>query len=231
MFLELHFKNQFKYFFEGLYSLILPRVCTTCSGRVESVSGFICDKCVERIRRFGGRKIIFEDSAGLGQAVHLYPYRQLNGVDAGNAVRVLKYSGYQALAKEIAEIICDVLEDYPQYFEAVGIVPVPLHPVRKRQRGFNQCDLISQEIAGALEIDYLPILEKRKNTPPQVELSPSERELNVKDVYEVNTESSLSGKSLIIFDDQISTGATIKNAAKALASAGADYVLGLSVTH
>ncbi len=215
----------------GIYELALPGVCVSCSGKMESLSGFICERCISKIKAFGGRKIIFKDSPGLGQAVYIYPYRQLHGLDIGNTVRVLKYSGYQSLAREIASIVVDVLQDYPQYFEVDGIVPVPLHPVRKRYRGFNQCDLIANEIAGSMGIESIPLLHKNRNTLPQVELSPSEREFNVLDVYTVPDKIDPAGKSYIIFDDQITTGATIKNAAKALITGGADFVLGLSVTH
>jgi len=223
--------SSLKDFLLGIYDLILPGVCVSCNGKMESLTGFICAQCSVKIKSFGGRKIIFRDSPGIGQAVYTYPYKPLNGLDMGNAVRVLKYSGYQTLAREIASIMVDVLQDYPQYFEVDGIVSMPLHPVRERHRGFNQCDLIAKEIARALGIELVTLLTKKRNTVPQVELSPEEREFNALDAYTVSGKIDPTGKSYIIFDDQITTGATIKNAAKALINSGATYILGLSVTH
>jgi ComF family protein len=220
-----------QYLATAVYDLILPGICVTCGGKAGRISGYICKKCYDLIQLHGGRKVLLEKRQNLGILLYLFPYEPWLGVDMGNAVRALKYSGYQGIAKEIAELLCEVLLKFPIYLEADIITEIPLHPARQRERGFNQSAMLAENLAHLINLPYRSLLNRGKNTRQQAELSMWERELNVKGAFNILPINNLKGKTIILVDDQATTGATLDNAAGVLLKAGAEQVLGLSVTH
>jgi len=108
--------------------------------------------------------------------------------------------------------------------ECSGIIPVPLHPTKKRERGYNQSEFIA---AGLSRITGFPVyathLRRVRFTLSQTRLSAVERRLNVADAFEVPYRfyPAVNGKRFLLVDDVITTGATTAAAAKALVSAGA----------
>jgi ComF family protein len=110
------------------------------------------------------------------------------------------------------------------------ILPVPLHNSRLRQRGFNQAVLLGSKVSRALDIPMLPdVLVRNRKTEPQVELSASERRLNVKDAFSVKKHQMLAGKRIILLDDVITTGSTMNECAKELKKAGAEIVIAVTI--
>jgi ComF family protein len=213
------------------YQSILPGVCITCLGKIERMSGFICRHCTHKIENYGARSLIFRDKPALSQLLYLYPYEPCNNIDLGNAVRKLKYEGYQALASELASIGFKALKKDPFYSLANAVAPIPLHPARFRQRGFNQAELIARGLAEGLGLIYITPLRRIKNTSAQVELTGADRELNIKGAFSLKSGISIKGLTIIMVDDQVTTGATMNSAASALINAGAQRVLGFSITH
>lgn len=217
--------------FTALYDFILPGLCVTCGGKIDRAFGFICGKCGAIIIQHGGRMIERRERRNLKRAFYLYPYESWYGVDVGNAVRTLKYSGYHGIAIELVELMMETLVKRLEFIEADTIIPIPLHISRKRERGFNQSELIAGELARQLDIAFIDPLKRRKNTASQAELSGYERELNMKGAFELRGNASVEGLTIILVDDQFTTGATMNNAAGVLLDKGAYEVVGLSVTH
>jgi ComF family protein len=135
----------------------------------------------------------------------------------------LKYGGRVssglALGRKLGEHLCersrlDILS---------GVVPVPLHRTKERERGFNQSEVIARGLA---EVTGLPVcrenLRRTRFTVSQTRLSAAERHLNVGDAFEVPRQSRIltEGKRFLLVDDVITTGATTAAAASALISAG-----------
>ena len=100
-----------------------------------------------------------------------------------------------------------------------GVAWVPMTKAKKRKRGYDQSELLAREAAKTLGLPCLPLLEKRKETETQHQLS------NVKNSYEARPEAR--GKALLLVDDIVTTGATLRECAKALYEAGAARVTGL----
>jgi competence protein ComFC len=110
------------------------------------------------------------------------------------------------------------------------IVPVPLHPNQLRKRGFNQAELLAQELAQRLEITYNPdILKRIKDTKSQTKLNRQERLANLKDAFALNQKMDLRGISILLVDDVSTTGITLDQAAKALRLAQPNQIWGLVV--
>jgi competence protein ComFC len=110
------------------------------------------------------------------------------------------------------------------------LVPVPLHPRRKRERGFNQAELLALEVGRRM---HLPVaaaaLVRRKDTEAQAGLSAAARRRNVRGAFAVRRRSAVAGKVVVLVDDVLTTGATAAACAGLLREAGAAEVRLLAV--
>ncbi len=144
---------------------------------------------------------------------------------------MFKYRGYRVLGEEIAKFAELALGDEEGlWWDVDALVPVPLHPRRKRQRGFNQAGIISQELGDLKGIDVLKgSLVKKKNVSPQTFLAGSERRANVSGAFQVVHSDKVEGKSLLLVDDVFTTGATLTECCEVLKKAGAKEVRALTI--
>lgn len=102
------------------------------------------------------------------------------------------------------------------------IIPVPLHPKRKRQRGYNQSELLASRLAFYMKIPMLKgVLVKTVNAPPQSQLTRGERIRNLIGVFHVKKPNLVKQRRILLVDDIMTTGSTLEQCAKALADAGA----------
>ncbi len=107
---------------------------------------------------------------------------------------------------------------------------MPIHKIRKKQRGYNQSALIAKDLAKNIEgLKYENVLKKTVNNKMQSSLSKKERIENVKNVYEVKAREIILNKRVILFDDIYTTGATANECKKVLKENGAKDVLILTL--
>jgi ComF family protein len=110
------------------------------------------------------------------------------------------------------------------------LVPVPLHPRRLRERGFNQSALLAEEIGRrAGRLACAEALVRRRDTVPQAGLSAASRRRNVEDAFAVRRRARVAGRVVTLVDDLVTTGATARACARALRGAGAAEVRLLTV--
>jgi ComF family protein len=110
------------------------------------------------------------------------------------------------------------------------IVPVPLHPKRLAERGYNQAQVIAEYLAVHSELPCVPeAMRREKFTRSQVELNAAERQVNLADAFRGDP-ALLAGQSVLLIDDVYTTGATLSNCAQAALQAGARAIYGLTVT-
>jgi ComF family protein len=110
------------------------------------------------------------------------------------------------------------------------VVPVPLHPRRRRQRGYNQAELLASALARrAGLVVHADALARRKETLPQTGLSAAGRRRNVAGAFWVRRRARIHGKTVVLVDDVYTTGATSRACAAALQQAGARAVRLLTV--
>ena len=101
------------------------------------------------------------------------------------------------------------------------VVPLPLHPRRLRQRGFNPAQLLARSVARALDVRLAPgLLERMRDTPSQTGLDRRERHRNVRDAFRARAGCRPPPRVLLV-DDVVTTGSTLAEAARALRRAGA----------
>ncbi|HET7275093.1 MAG TPA: ComF family protein [Longimicrobiaceae bacterium] len=142
-------------------------------------------------------------------------------------VHALKYGGWRALAKPLATRMAGLAFPLDVDEEVRYVVPVPLSPVRHRQRGYNQSALLAAEVARIRDLTALPnILLRTRSSESQTTLHPAERRANVAGAFSLNTadQPSINGEHLLVIDDVWTTGATTSACAETLIAAGARAV-------
>jgi ComF family protein len=146
------------------------------------------------------------------------------------AVTLLKHEAIRPLAGWFGIRLTDVARSAMQGFSPNLVVPVPLHPERQRERGFNQAELLARVVARGLG---LPMDEKaiarQKPRPPKLRLSRHERWEVVRGAYAATPGRRIDNRRVLLVDDVFTTGATLDACSRALRSAGAAEVAALTV--
>jgi ComF family protein len=139
-----------------------------------------------------------------------------------DAVHGLKYDDLRALGPLMGRLMASEPKVAALNFDTV--VPVPLHPRRLRQRGYNQAHLLAREIMRSLEVPLEPeCLQRVVDTAPLARTtSRADREAGVKDAFRASPEAS--GRHMLLVDDVTTTGSTLRECASALLAAGAAEV-------
>ena len=138
-----------------------------------------------------------------------------------------KYSGDLASLAALSALC----RTHPMLAELAGwdlVVPVPLHPLRLRRRGFNQAALLARDLFPAGPIDYT-LLVRRRHTQPQTSLGGGDRRRNLAGAFEATDPAALENAVVLLVDDVCTTGATLRECAVTLRRAGARSVLALAV--
>lgn len=180
--------------------------CQKCGRPIRD--GSLCRVC----RRYG-RVYLKHRSVGIYDGV------------LAEAVKSLKYRGRLSIAQRLGRMMSSVALADPDMGEVDAIVPVPLHRVRYRERGFNQALLLSKEVAGELGFPVVAgSLIRTRYTTQQTRLSRKKRRGNVAGAFKVNNVESIKDKRILLVDDVTTTGATIEECARALLEGGASAV-------
>ncbi len=155
------------------------------------------------------------------------------------AVLRLKFGGDDRLGVRLGEGLAPTWEALPLggEFGAPLIVPVPLHPSRRRERGFNQSELLAAGLVRALKrqsggdapLVVKTCMHRKRATPPQTGLSVAARRENLRGAFEVAKPEEVRGRAIVLVDDVMTTGATLSACARALKRAGAAKVMGLTL--
>lgn len=184
---------------------IWPPKCLICSSGLENHAEFICDECEKGIILFPPRKgrevfVVGNYENSMREAIHKF-----------------KYNGRIALRKYFSVLINDYIEKNNVLENIDVIIPVPLFPAKKRERGFNQSEILAEQIGKKWG---LPVLSKSlcriKWTEPQSELNHIQRKKNIKGAFKLKNRNSVEGKSILLVDDIVTTGATVNECSKVL---------------
>jgi ComF family protein len=194
--------------------LLFPPHCVAC----ERVGSFLCPRCLSEALPAAPRALpAFDDvrvRAGYGEPV-------------STAIHALKYDHQTRVAEVLGKLLAQTLHeaDWP-----VDLVcAVPLHPKRLRERGYNQAALLAGYVAQAQNWSFVPQAVSRvRETASQVHLNAHERQANMVDAFAADPRL-VAGKSVLVIDDVLTTGATLSACAEALRAAGATHLYGAAV--
>jgi ComF family protein len=145
---------------------------------------------------------------------------------AKDLILLFKYQKLWVLGKDLARFLYGCLRDEEGlWWGAETLVPVPLHPRRLRQRGFNQAYLLAQELSdlSGVQLSRNGLVRKR-DALPQTTLTGESRRENLKGAFAVKEREALSGQVLILVDDVFTTGSTIQECSRTLLESGAREV-------
>jgi competence protein ComFC len=165
-----------------------------------------------------------ESSLMLNRSLGLFdPYYQI-------LIHNFKYKRKITLGEMLGRRLGEILKEERVLEEIDYLIPVPLHSSRERERGYNQSKVLAQEISEITGLSLLDkILIRKKNTKDQTNLSLEQRERNVKDAFTVRNNTVLKGKGVLLVDDVMTTGATLRECSRALKEAGARTVIGTTI--
>jgi ComF family protein len=204
-----------------LLDLLFPPRCVGC-GRG---GHWCCPTCVAAIVPAPASQDGLEPLAGLWTAgLYLHPLDQ--------AIHALKYEGKRQVAWPLGRLLA---ETYRRQVHArmlpAAIVPVPLHPRRQAERGYNQSALLARVLGRGVGLPVIEdALRRSRDTPQQVGLSAAQRQANVARAFTCQPHHpALVGKRLLLVDDVCTTGATLGACAGVLLAAGAREVWGLTL--
>lgn len=203
--------------FNLFLDLIFPPTCEICG----KVGNYLCSNCYKKIKKY---EISFNIKNNVFSA---YKYKE--------KIRELlidyKFNDKSYLYNFFSEIliknkkVCKILKSCDI------IIPVPLHKIRLHERGYNQSELIINDVAKKINLQVeINVLKKIKNIKPQSEKGYKERMKDIKGVYIVENYERIIGKKVLVFDDVYTTGSTTNECKKVLLEAGAKKVVILTMT-
>ena len=203
-------------------SLIYPDCCLSCGETLYKKEKHVCTLCRYKLPKTGFHmekenplSKIFWGRINLFSASAYYFFQKGGGVQ--HLLHAIKYQGAKEAAREIGKVYGSELKASDYYNTANMIIPVPLHPRKKKERGYNQCDFIAEGIAEGLNIDWSPdLLVRDFESETQTKKTRFMRWKNVETIFRLKNPDLIVGKHIIIVDDVITTGATIESSAKCI---------------
>jgi competence protein ComFC len=208
--------------FIDFFNMLFPNVCCICGEHLVTDEMLLCTTCDSSLPRTSYWKHqinpiqqTMESRIGVSHASSYLFFQKKNSVQ--KLLHLIKYKGDRALAELIGSYFGKELSSVPALNDVSIIVPVPLHPRKKLQRGFNQSAEIAKGIAKSLNIPCeTGILYRNTNSVTQTGKHREERWDNVKQVFAVRSEVSLKDKHVLVVDDVFTTGATLESCCVAL---------------
>jgi ComF family protein len=236
---------------EALASLVFPAPCRICAQMLDTGNRVpFCRACVTALTQTlpeplcgrCGRPIVsiaVADSLS-SPLCHLcrrgaydFDFVRSSGAytqSMARAILLLKYGELTPLGGWFANHLVKVVERSAGAFAADVVVPVPLHPSRLRERGYNQAELIARPLASSLGIPYRSyLLVRTRPRPDKLRLTRRERWDTVRGAYATREGVQVDKLRVLLVDDVFTTGATLDACSRALRGAGAVRVVGLTV--
>ncbi len=191
---------------------VVAPFCMKCGKTVEDAEQEYCADCVAIPKSFEKGYPAFDYRDGIKDAIYAF-----------------KYKNQRYYAKYFSKSILQLYKKELQELNLDGIVPVPVHKHKKRQRGYNQAEVLADYLAKELHLPVYPTyLLRVENTNPQKELNDKVRIKNLKNAFKIG-ENEIELKKVLLVDDIYTSGATIEACTRILLEAGVQKVYYTSV--
>lgn len=228
----------------GLLDFIFPKYCVNC----KKIGAYICPNCFVYLSFDVGEICLVCNRPSINGLTH--PYCRGKYVIDG-AFSSIAYKGiakkliysfkYKPYLSDLRTVLTDlfyegliqkeafnkVLEESDEFI----LVPIPLHASKLKSRGYNQADILANELGQRLKFKVQNLLERTRGTPSQVGLKEKERRENISGAFKIKSDKQKEIRDKIFFlvDDVLTTGSTLAEAAKVLKKSGAKQVFGLTL--
>jgi len=234
---------------DALASVVFPAPCRMCASTLDTASRVpICAPCLASFDRIHGplcvccgRPIISPQAGDFLVVLCRLCRAETYGFDFARsfalynspmvrAILLLKHDAVAPLGVWFADQLAELVASTPECLNADVIVPVPLHPTRLRERGYNQAELIARPLGRRLHLPLKPfLLVRTKPRPDKLRLTRHERWETVRGAYVAREGIRVDKLHILLVDDVMATGATLDACSKALRKAGAARVTALTV--
>ena len=204
-----------------LIDLLYPRRCPVCQDAAP-YGEEICPECRKRLPYIRGPVCLRRGKAAVSGFLYDDVMRE--------AVAALKYKGRKEYGRVLGRLLYACTEKKLRRFRAEAVVPVPVHAKKKRERGYNQAELIAREVAEGLKKPLLAdALIRTKYTKAMKTLSAKARRTNLRSAFEIGP-GFVPVRSALIVDDIYTTGSTADACAAVLKEAGVKEVFAVTLT-
>jgi len=205
-------------------------ICRLCLAKIRPCPAPFCLACGRFFEGAGSPHLCLECLRGNSPLIKHRSFARYEGV-VKDVILLFKYRSFEILGTFLGDLLAGTLGHEEDLWEGVGaIIPVPLHPIKRKKRGFNQAQVLAARLARSKKIKLLDRhLFKLKDVPPQTTLEAEEREKNVRGVFDVRRGQELKGKTVLLVDDVYTTGATLRECSRVLKKAGAREVRAVTV--
>jgi len=221
--------------------LLFPPQCFSCNKRLENSKNIICTTCsssliqLENICPVCGNKLTPGECSYcksnnwyFEKVISLFPYNRV----VQDLIHNFKYNELTKISNLFAEYFSKFILEQNSFAHIDLVLPVPIHSVRKRARGYNQAEFISRKIARLTAAEHLPNLVRRKRfTLTQTRLTKNERKANVADAFTLKKGYDISDKNVLLVDDVFTTGSTVNSISKLLRESNCGKVYVFTVSH
>jgi ComF family protein len=212
----------------AILDLILPPACAACG----SAGALLCAACLRSARPASDpacRFVAPDPATAIGQDLSLALAVYAFEGPIRRALAGLKYEGASRLADPLANATAPALTLVVEVTGAAPLIPVPVHPERLRERGYNQAELIARALGSAVGLPVMPRLERVRPTTKQHRLDRAARLANLRAAFSVRAATGPMPATVIVVDDIVTTTATLEACASVLRAAGVRGVYGFAV--
>ncbi len=208
--------------FTSLINLFYPRICAGCESFLLQDEKVICTRCRHEIP-LTNHLVIPNNEAFMKfygkipvEFVVAHFYFHKKGI-VQEMIHKLKYKGHEEIGEAIGIWLAEELKDFAPLQDVSCIVPVPLHPKKLRERGYNQVTTFGKALSEKLKIPYEEnLLIRNLYTKTQTKKNLLGRTELAKNVFGISNDISLNGNHIVLVDDVITTGSTLEKCCAAL---------------
>ena len=207
-----------KEIFDGKY------FCDECEENLPYIDKFYCEHCGRKLNAPSNYcSSCKEKSIHVDKARSLFNY----GEPVDKFIQQLKYYDKRFIADIFGEKLANLYRK--NYFNADYLCFIPMTKKAKRKRGYNQSELIANSLSKQIDVPVKELVSKGKETIRQAKLSREERLKNLKGCFKPVSKKEIEGKTIVLIDDVLTTGATSEAVAEVLKKKGAKFVYLLTV--
>ena len=194
--------------FYKILTFVYTEKCPYCRAMIDT-GKIACPDCLEEIRR---KHIPIKGGAGGNRCVSSFIY----GGRVRKAIHRIKFFERIQYLPQIAYITAHDIRGAFPVVKIDFITAVPMHPDDRKKQGYNHAELFAKALGKEFSLPYLDALEKIKRTEKQHKLTYTQRKTNLNGAFKVIDKELINGKSILLIDDVITTGATLAECCKAL---------------
>ncbi len=211
----------------------LPNSCQSCGTGIHLEEVLLCSHCFSKLEFVNEKYAAEQFDRHFREDKYIYDYCSLYKFEKNSPLQTLlhnmKYKNNFRNGINLGQLAAMKNKDLLKGWNLDVIVPVPLHRVKKAERGYNQALYIAKGISKTINVKLKEgIIRRKKFTETQTKLHIDERKVNVGNAFEGRKIKLIKGKSILLVDDVITTGSTVNECARVLLNSGANRIYAAS---